>query len=172
MYQNFIIPYLYEAQHVSGDTQPIIRSLKLHSQPLVLHKWRVVGRVVAERCKLESYSTWRPTTLHVCKTRGCECSFRFLMMGGVSPKTCWASYKYGIKFWYTIVSCWIFLCELYVKFGIVSILALCGRDRTVNYCFCLQGGRRKNFQISVGQFKRQAEIRMLNFHNKIYMPPM
>jgi len=33
MYQNFIIPYLYEAQHVSGDTPPIIRSLKLHWQP-------------------------------------------------------------------------------------------------------------------------------------------
>jgi hypothetical protein len=31
----FIIPYLYEAQHVSGDTPPIIRSLKLHSQLLV-----------------------------------------------------------------------------------------------------------------------------------------
>ena len=26
----FIIPYLYEAQHVSGDTPPITRSLKLH----------------------------------------------------------------------------------------------------------------------------------------------
>jgi len=26
---NFIIPYLYEAQHVSCDTPPIIRSLKL-----------------------------------------------------------------------------------------------------------------------------------------------
>jgi len=26
----FIIPYLYEAQHVSGDTLRIIRSLKLH----------------------------------------------------------------------------------------------------------------------------------------------
>jgi len=26
----FIIPYLYESQHVSGDTPPIIRSLKLH----------------------------------------------------------------------------------------------------------------------------------------------
>jgi putative alpha-1,2-mannosidase len=26
---NFIIPYLYEAQHVSGDTPPIIKSLKL-----------------------------------------------------------------------------------------------------------------------------------------------
>jgi len=29
VYQNFI-SYLYEAQHVSGDTAPIIRSLKLH----------------------------------------------------------------------------------------------------------------------------------------------
>jgi len=35
MYQHFIIPYLYEAQHVSGDTLHIIRSLKLHWQPLV-----------------------------------------------------------------------------------------------------------------------------------------
>jgi len=26
----FIISYLYEAQHVSGNTLPIIRSLKLH----------------------------------------------------------------------------------------------------------------------------------------------
>jgi hypothetical protein len=37
VYQNFIIPYLYEAQHVSGDTLPIIRNLRLHWQPLVLH---------------------------------------------------------------------------------------------------------------------------------------
>jgi hypothetical protein len=36
MYQTFIVPYLYEAQHVSGDTLPIIRSLKLHWQPLVV----------------------------------------------------------------------------------------------------------------------------------------
>ena len=51
MYQNFIIPYLYEAQYVSGDTPPIIRSLKLHWQPLVLHTWEVVGRVVGGRCQ-------------------------------------------------------------------------------------------------------------------------
>ena len=44
----FIIPYLYEAQHVSGDTPPAIRSLKLHWQPLVFHTWKVVGRVVGE----------------------------------------------------------------------------------------------------------------------------
>jgi hypothetical protein len=44
------------------------------------------------------------------KTRGCQCSFRLLMIGGVSPETCWASYKYGIiKVWYIVVSCWIFL---------------------------------------------------------------
>ena len=30
-------------------------------------------------------------------TRGCQCSFRLLIMGGVSPETCWDSYKYGIK---------------------------------------------------------------------------
>jgi len=45
MYQNFIIQYLYEAQHVSGDTPPIIRSLKLHWQPLVFHTWKIVGHV-------------------------------------------------------------------------------------------------------------------------------
>jgi hypothetical protein len=32
---------LNEAQHVSGDTPPIIRSLKLHKHPLVLHTWNV-----------------------------------------------------------------------------------------------------------------------------------
>jgi hypothetical protein len=50
MYKNFIIPYLYEAQHVSGDTPPIIMSLKLHWQPLVFHMWKAVGRVVVGRC--------------------------------------------------------------------------------------------------------------------------
>jgi len=49
VYQNFIIPYLYDAQHVAGDTPPIIRSLKLHWQPLVFHTWMVDGRVVGGR---------------------------------------------------------------------------------------------------------------------------
>ena len=42
----FIIPYLYEAQRVSGDTPPITRSLKLHWQPVVFHTWKAVKRVV------------------------------------------------------------------------------------------------------------------------------
>jgi len=118
MYQNFIIPYLYEAQHVWGDTPPIIRSLKLHWQPLVFHTWKVVGSVVVGRC--QAHCAWqrppttRLTTFHLWKTRGCQCTFRLLMMGDVSPETCWASYKYGIiKFWYIVASCWIFLYGSY-----------------------------------------------------------
>jgi hypothetical protein len=47
----FIIPSLYEAQHVSGDTSPIIGSLKLHWQPLVFYTWKVAGCVVGGRCQ-------------------------------------------------------------------------------------------------------------------------
>jgi len=91
----FIILYLYKAQRVSGDTPPIIRSLKPSWQPLVFHTWRVVGRVVGGRCQAQC--AWqRPPTFHVWKTRGCQYGFRLLMMGGVSPEKCWASYKYGI----------------------------------------------------------------------------
>jgi hypothetical protein len=50
MYQNFIIQYLYKAQHVSGDTSPIIRSLKLLWHPLVFHTRKVVVRVVDGHC--------------------------------------------------------------------------------------------------------------------------
>jgi hypothetical protein len=47
----FIIPCVYEAQHVSGDTPPIVRSLKLHWQPLVFHTWKVLGCVVGGHCQ-------------------------------------------------------------------------------------------------------------------------
>ena len=43
---------LNEAQHVSDDTPPIIRSLKLHKQPLDLHTWKVVGHAVVGRCQV------------------------------------------------------------------------------------------------------------------------
>jgi len=118
MYQNFIIPYLYEAQHITGDTPPTTRSLKLHWQPLVFHTWKVVRRGDGGRCQAQCAGqrppATLPTTFHVWKTRGCQCNFRLLMMGGVSPETCWASYKYGIiKFWYIVAFCWIFLYEFY-----------------------------------------------------------
>jgi hypothetical protein len=49
----FIIPYLYEAQHVSGDAPPIIRSLNLRWQPPVFHTWKVVGHVDGGRCQAQ-----------------------------------------------------------------------------------------------------------------------
>jgi hypothetical protein len=51
--------------------------------------WTFSGTV----CAWQRPPTARPTTFHVWKTRGCQCGFRLLMMGGVSPETCWASYK-------------------------------------------------------------------------------
>ena len=73
----FIISYLYEVQHVSGDIAPIIRSLKLHWQPLVLHTWKVVGRCQAvEKQHCARYQpSQRPATKKVCKTRDCNYSF-------------------------------------------------------------------------------------------------
>jgi len=83
MYQNCIIPYLYEAQHVSGDIPPIIRSLKLHWQPLVFHMWKAVGRVVGvERPKTYVFETQTkglvlgalcpPPSEHYTVISGCE----------------------------------------------------------------------------------------------------
>ena len=42
-------------------------------------------------------------------------------MGGVSPETCWASYKYEIKFWYTVASCWIFFMNYTAMHGSTNI---------------------------------------------------
>jgi len=53
IYQNFIIAYLYEAQHVSVDTPAIIRSSKLHWESLLFYKWKVVGRVVGGLCQAQ-----------------------------------------------------------------------------------------------------------------------
>jgi len=68
MHQNFIIPYLYEAQRVSGVTSPIIRSLKLHWKPLVFHTWKVVGRVVGGRCQAQYTVPDNVHQLHVQTT--------------------------------------------------------------------------------------------------------
>jgi hypothetical protein len=54
---------LNEAEHVSGDTSPIISSLKLHKQPLVLHTWEVVGRAVVGRCQV-AYEMERTAPSH------------------------------------------------------------------------------------------------------------
>ena len=45
----------------------------------------------------------QPATINVCKTRGCNYIFELLMMGGVTPETCWAIKKHcNNKFYYTV----------------------------------------------------------------------
>jgi len=58
----------------------------------------------------------RPSTFHVWKTRGSQCSFRLLMMSGVSPETCWASYKHGIirNFDTVLHLVWFFFMNLWM----------------------------------------------------------
>ena len=64
--------------------------------------WKVVGCAIVGSCQaaytlpdnVQQWHIWQPFTV-LCKTRGCLCSFRLLMMGGVAPETCWASFKIG-----------------------------------------------------------------------------
>ena len=122
--------HIYMKLNMFRATPSIIRSLKLHWQSLVFHTWKVVGRVVGG----QRPPTSRPTAFHVWKTRDCQCSFRLLMMGGVSPETCWASYKYGIiKFWYIVASCWIFLYEFYYDALIHEVKSVFNCFRCQNY---------------------------------------
>jgi hypothetical protein len=60
----FIIPYLYEAQHVTGITPPISRNLKLQRKPLVFHTWEVVGPVDGGRCQAVACEFYYDARIH------------------------------------------------------------------------------------------------------------
>jgi len=125
VYQNFIVPYFKWSstcfgRHTTHHQEPkttqaasgfaYVEGCRTYScwtlsdsvRYLVLHTWKFVGRTVVGRCQI-AYATWqrpttvRPTVFHVCKTRGCLCSFKLLMMSGVSPEICWASFKIRIN---------------------------------------------------------------------------
>jgi hypothetical protein len=113
MYQNFIIPYLHESQHVSGNAPPIIRSLKLHWQPLVFSY--VKGGWTCSWWTLSGTLCLTAFNILPCIKKPEDAG---AVLGSwwwaVSPETCWASCKYGIiKFWYIVAFCWIFLYELF-----------------------------------------------------------
>jgi len=97
---NFIIPYLYEAQHISGDTPPIIRSLKLQWQPQVFHTWKVVctctcvvvlcswsGRPARSRTQHDYPHDTKVTP------EATTAVIELLMINGKTPETCWALNK-------------------------------------------------------------------------------
>jgi len=45
-------------------------------------------------------------------------------MGGVSLETCWASYKYEIKLWYTVALCCIFFVDYTMMHGSTNIIVV------------------------------------------------
>jgi hypothetical protein len=73
-----IFPHLYEAQHVSGDPPHIIKSLKLHWQPLVFHTWKVVGHVVGGRCQAQ-YAVWMLSSNYTANNPSCMQNQRLLV---------------------------------------------------------------------------------------------
>jgi hypothetical protein len=107
---------LNEAQRVSGDTPPIIRSLKLHKQPLVLYTWKVVGRgcwtvsVFTLPDNVQKLHVRQPSTY--AKPEAASAVLGFWWWAVCRPKHVELHIKQGIiKFWYTVASCWVFLCK-------------------------------------------------------------
>jgi len=96
------------AQHVSGDTPPIIRRAKTVIA--------ASGFTYVFGCRLLrwlSHRSGRQPKTYV-KPEAAITVFALLMMGGVSPETCWAIKKHwNNKFYYTFASCWFFLWDIY-----------------------------------------------------------
>ena len=78
---------------------------------VVRHSMRSCSDYTFSYCAWQRPPSTRPTNLYVRKARGCQCSFRLLMMGGLLPETCWASFKYGII--KILIHCCILLDFLY-----------------------------------------------------------
>jgi hypothetical protein len=101
----------------SNKMQQCIKILLFHIY-VRLDIFRATHRPSSGQCP----PTTCPTTFHVWKTRGCQCSFGLLMMGGVPPETCWASYKCGIiKFWYMLHLVGFFSMNYTVMHGSMNI---------------------------------------------------
>jgi len=71
----------------SNKMQQCIKILFFHIY-MKLNMFRATHRP-SSQCAWQRSPTTRQTTFHVWKTRVCQCSFRLLMMGDVSPETCW-----------------------------------------------------------------------------------
>jgi len=76
---------------------------------------------------------WLPTAAMYVKPEAALTVFEFLMMGGVSPETCWTIKKHwNNKFYYTVASCWFFLWDLHLVY--ISVTLEC-TDLRFEACF-------------------------------------
>jgi len=113
------ISYLCEARHVSGDTPPTIRSLKLHWQPLVLHAWKVVGRVVGGCVQLLQV---RQLSTHA-KPEAASAVLGSRWWAVCRPKHVELHINMKWKFWYNVASWWIF-CVNYTMMHVSTNIKL------------------------------------------------
>jgi len=134
-FYEFITRRLYVAQRVSGVSPPIIGSIQLHWEPLVLllagSGWSVVGRGLAVLPL--AGSGWsvvgrglarpRTTTLQPLpangRTRNSQCSCMLLMIGGEMPETCWATCER--RTCKTVASCWLIYMTRIMMHGLANV---------------------------------------------------
>jgi hypothetical protein len=95
------------------------------------------------------------TTFYVWKTRVCQCSFRLLMMGGVSPETSWASYKHGIIKFDTLLHI--------VKFLFMNYIWHCMENDWTNSLFSRKGN---NVVILMVHMTYSTAIKLLTHNSK------
>ena len=135
------------AQHFSGDTPPIIRS----SKTVIAAS----GFTYVFGCRLPlqwlSHRSGNRQPKTYAKPEAEITVFELLMMGGVSPETCWAIKKrWNNKFFYTVASCWFFLWDLYydARIHLTSTVFVIGKpnwDRVVAGAWCFNNMARRQW---------------------------
>jgi len=99
------------------------------------HKYEIKFWYTVASCWI-FYVNYASSNLPRMQNQRLQCSFRLLMMGGVSPETCWASHKYEIKFWYTVASCWIF----YVNYTSNNLARMQNQRLQCSFRLLMMGG--------------------------------
>jgi hypothetical protein len=93
-----------------------------------IHLW-LPAAAMAE-LKLNHCTVRQPKTY--VKPEAAFTFFELLIMGGVSPETCWAIKKHwNNKFYYTVTSCWVFLIR-HTHFLLTGKRTMCER-KSCNY---------------------------------------
>ena len=111
----------------------IERTNKMQPCNRILNCSTCFGRNTAHHQKLKNCncSLWfyirKPATINYVKPEAAITVFELLMMGGVSPETCWAIKKHlNKKFYYAVASCWFFLWDFYYTVPLYRILEFFG----------------------------------------------
>jgi len=94
----------HTAHHQEPKTALAVSSFSYVKGCWTCGRWTLSGTVC-----LTTSTIYTSKNLSRMKNQRLPVQFRLLMTDGVSPETCWASYRYRIiKFWYIVASCLIF----------------------------------------------------------------